>query len=78
MKTYLYDDTEVILTGRTAKKQRKKYTWGRPVSGVTESEYIDILVEIEPIGSSISWKKWVKQKELYEITKGDTDDGIIS
>jgi len=54
-KTYVYDSVEVVCTGRTAKRKLKNHK-------------TDEKLEIEPAKSSEgTWKKWVRQAELYEI-----------
>lgn len=60
-KTYVHDGVEVVKTGRVAKKERA--TTGRRVTGSAS-----LLYEITPADrESGSWKKWVKESELYEI-----------
>ena len=62
-KTYVYNNTEVRLTGRVAKKPlptTRKY-------GRSEAE--TELFEIEPFDpTERNWKKWVSMSDLYEIT----------
>lgn len=54
-RTYLLDGLEVVFTGRTAKRTLK-------------NDKIDIRFEIKPANSKEgSWKKWVKESDLYEI-----------
>ncbi len=54
-KTYLFDSTEIALTGRVATRNLRQ---GK----------IDVLLEIKPVGpAAASWTKWVRQAELYEI-----------
>ena len=54
-KTYLFNDVEVVYTGRTAKRTLK-------------NNKIDQRFEITPANSEEgSWKKWVRQSDLYEI-----------
>lgn len=64
--TLVYQDTEIKLTGRKATKHigtggvRRTATRGN----------LDIKVEITPVDISTgSWKKWVKQEDLYIITE---------
>jgi len=61
-KTYIYNDTEVKFTGRTAEKSL-------PATGRRNSEpKIMILHEITPADiENGSWKKWVRTNDLYEI-----------
>jgi len=56
-KTYVYESIEVKLTGRSAIRTLK-------------NKKVDTRVEITPASSEEgSWKKWVRQLELYEISK---------
>ncbi len=60
-KTYVYHDTEVKLTGRTAEKELKPSRRGAPNT-------VAILNEITPTDPlNGSWKKWVRMIELFEI-----------
>jgi len=53
-KTFVYNNTEVILTGRVAQRQM--------------SRKLSTLHEIRPADSQNgSWKKWVKLTDLHEI-----------
>lgn len=55
MKKFVHNGKEVILTGRTAKKQLR--------SGKEE-----VLYEIQPDGvSGKQYNSWVKMKDLFEI-----------
>lgn len=59
-RTYIYDALEVKWTGR---KASKKKDWHRTKS-------ITTIYEITPIDpESGSWKKWVKEEDLYKIEK---------
>lgn len=63
-KTYVYDNTEVKLTGRTAEK--KTESKGR--RGREASVKVDTMYEITPAGvGEASWKRWVRMTDLYEI-----------
>ena len=54
-KVYVYDGAEVVLTGRKAQKKLR-------------SGKISEVVEIKPADAeSASFKKWVRQDELFEI-----------
>ena len=54
-KTYLYDNAEVKLTGRTATRKLR-------------NDKTDERVEITPVDAlDGSWKKWVRRAELYDI-----------
>lgn len=68
MTNYIYDDTEVKLTGREATKHS-----GPGVARRTAPRgHLDIKVEITPKDNSTgTWKKWVKQEDLYTITEND-------
>lgn len=60
-KKYVYDNVEVVMTGRTAKKERRTTT--RRTAAAPS-----VLYEITPANlESGSWKKWVKMSDLYEI-----------
>lgn len=71
MPIYVYDETEVQLTGRKAKRAKpaQQVQRRRQVSGTTGSEVI--LYEITPVDSTFEWKKWVPMDELFEVF----DDG---
>lgn len=57
-KKYIYNELEVVLTGRTAIKR----------VGLRGRQ--DILYEIEPLNKEDgSFKKWIRMGELYEITE---------
>lgn len=63
-ETYIYDNTEVKKTGRKAVKDTKRAT-KRSVRSPPDQ---DILLEVTPVDSENgSWKRWVKQADLYEI-----------
>jgi len=65
-KTYVYDNTEVKLTGRTAEKK----TEGRSRRGKEASVKIDTMYEVTPAGVGVaSWKQWVRMTDLYEINE---------
>lgn len=54
-KNYVYENTEVKLTGRKASKELR-------------SNRIDELFEITPVDSIVgTWKKWVRMSELFEV-----------
>ena len=72
--TYVYENTEVKKTGRIAKKESKLYK--RSERTPTR---IDILHEITPVDDEIgTWKKWVRDEDLYEILQGKNNDKKIS
>ncbi len=63
-KTYIYDGTEVELTGREARRE------GRSVKTRSRTtQTADVLVEIKPTNEMQPWTKWVRLKELYEIVE---------
>lgn len=54
-KRYVYDNVEVIKTGRSAKKPLR-------------SGKVDELFEITPVETMDgTWKKWVREIELFEV-----------
>ena len=58
MPDYMYNKTEVVLTGRRAKKSSRR--------GGRET----VLYEVTPKDQSNgSWTEWVQLSELYEIEK---------
>ncbi len=60
MAQYVYSGIEVVLTGRTAKKEIK----GRGRAATR----LDIIHEIEPADKEQgSFKKWVRMEDLHEI-----------
>lgn len=61
-KTYVFQNVEVKLTGRTADRELK------PTRRSTEPT-VATLYEITPVDqeNSGSWKKWVRISELFEI-----------
>lgn len=55
IKTYVWDNAEVRLTGRKAQNKLR-------------SGKIDILEEITPVDPIVgSWKKWVRLTQLFEV-----------
>ena len=68
---YIYDNTEVIKTGRIAVKQAKvksRRSDRSPGKG-------DTLYEIKPADSEEgSWTRWVRQADLYEIIEQKEDN----
>lgn len=68
-KTYVYNETEVKLTGRTAKKTLE-------AKGRRSEPKVFMLYEITPADKENgSWKNWVKMTDLYEIV-GEDDEEI--
>jgi hypothetical protein len=58
-KIYVHEGLEVKLTGRQARKELR-------------SGKVSIVYEIAPADSeSISFKKWVHMKELFEILEDE-------
>ncbi len=65
-KYYVYNETEVVLTGRTAEKQLPALT-ARGKNKETEPR-VQTLHEITPRDKEgITWKKWVRLSDLFEI-----------
>ena len=63
MNNYVYDNVEVLLTGRVAIKQIK----------MTNKIVEDRLIEIKPADpEGPTWKKWVRSNELYQIQENST------
>lgn len=60
MKTYVLNDTEVKLTGRTAT---------RPQPGGKTLELVEVTPSDEDNGT---WKKWVPRATLFEIQGGSS------
>jgi hypothetical protein len=58
--TFLYENQEVKLTGRVARKQlENKYN---------NNQTVKQLVEITPIDEGLDWTKFVSESDLYTIT----------
>jgi len=69
-KTYVYNETEVKMTGRTAKKELE-------ARGRRTTAKVYTLYEVTPADNENgSWKNWVKITDLFEIvqTEEDKDD----
>jgi hypothetical protein len=65
-KYYVYNETEVVLTGRTAEKPLPALTSRGKNKGVEPR--MSVLHEITPRDKeSITWKKWVRLTDLFEI-----------
>jgi hypothetical protein len=63
-KTFVFNNTEVKLTGRTADKELK-------ATRRSTGPNITTLYEITPVDQlNGSWKKWVRMAEMFEI-KGE-------
>ena len=64
VETYIFDNTEVVKTGRKAikgKEQKQKRSSRTPSNP-------DILYEVTPADTENgTWKKWVRHSDLYEI-----------
>lgn len=57
-RRYVYNGTEVLLTGRVAEKDLRRGT--------------DVLYEVKPHDlENGSWRKWVRPTDLYVITEMD-------
>jgi hypothetical protein len=54
--SWVYDGAEVVKTGRRAQQTTRS---GKPLE----------LIEITPLDQRMvgTWKKWVREQELYEI-----------
>jgi hypothetical protein len=62
---YVYDEIEVVLTGRRALKQNPT---SRRTTHATNRATSIVLVEITPVDiEQGSWKKWVKETDLFTI-----------
>ena len=63
-KTYIYNEVEVVMTGRQAHRPWTQKSRGRQV------KRIDVLVEVQPLDTKEhgDWKRWVKPDELFEVT----------
>ena len=60
--SYVYDNTEVVLTGRRAEREIGKGTRG----GAKVFELVEIKPKDKEDGS---WTKFVKMAELYKIVE---------
>lgn len=74
MPNYVYDETEVKLTGRKAKRAKptQQVQRRRSVSGTGGAEAI--LYEITPIDDVLDWKKWVTMDDLFEVIDDEEED----
>lgn len=64
---YVYNGTEVEMTGRVAKKDI-------PMRG-RNTTHLSFLYEITPVDNEEgSWKKWVQMGELYEIVNNENEE----
>lgn len=55
--TYVYEGTEVVMTGRTAQKP-----------STLSAHIMLIMYEIQPADKeTITWKKWVKMDQLFIV-----------
>ena len=68
-KTYIYDGTEVVLTGRQAHREG-----GSVKTRSRVAKTVDVLVEIKPLNEIQAWTKWVRMKELYEVVNVNTKE----
>lgn len=63
-KTYIFNDTEVKLTGRIAEKAIPVIVRNKE----NKKPKISTLYEITPLDKELgSWKKWIRLVDLYEI-----------
>lgn len=68
-KTYVYKNTEVMLTGR---KATRKNTPKTPRRLGTTSDNTDTLFEVVPADpKNGSWTSWVILEDLFEILDGE-------
>ena len=66
MTSYIYNDVEVKLTGRTATKpQKERRSSTNNPKQLLEITNIDQTIEI--------WKKWVAVEEMYIIDETNND-----
>ena len=56
MVTYIYKNTEVKCTGRSATKTKHNRT-------------VDTLLEVTPVNTSVDgdWTQWARESDLYEV-----------
>ncbi len=56
-ETYVFEQTEVRLTGRTAENKLR-------------SGKVDVVHEITPVETIIgTWKKWIRLDQLFKVAK---------
>lgn len=67
--TYVYEGSEVALTGRKAER-RIAPSRRKP----TNTNNVEILIEIHPASDPSAWLRWVKMSELYTIITKETND----
>jgi len=75
-KRYVYKETEVRLTGQTARRELlgRESSSRRSLNGRAAYRRIDVLHEITPANDADgSWTKWVRLAELYQITEDETN-----
>lgn len=64
-ETYIFDNTEVVKTGRKALKEKSPQKQNR--SSRTPSQN-DLLFEVKPAEpENGTWKRWVRLEDLYVI-----------
>ena len=64
-KKYVHDGVEVVKTGRIAKREQAPMRASRRAAPTPS-----VLHEITPADKeSGSWKKWVRETDLYEIVE---------
>jgi len=72
---YVYENIEVVLTGRTAERALPSKKTRR--SGAVEAR-VDELVEIKPKNKADgSFARFVRMTDLYKIASGE-EDGTVS
>lgn len=73
MQTYVYEDTEVKLTGRVAIRKVNKNNTGRrrELHSINETK----LVEVETVATVMaSQKMWVSQDDLFIVHDPSEDE----
>lgn len=63
--SYVHDGIEVVLTGRFASRELV----GRRSGKTTSDELLEITPKDNELGS---WKKFVREKELYILSDGES------
>ena len=67
-ESYVYNGTEVILTGRAARRSVQKSSRRTKKSSNQPVETVETIYEIKPADpESIQWVKWVKIDDLFKI-----------
>lgn len=70
-ESYVFNGTEVILTGRVASRTVQKSSR----RSKSEQQFTETLYEIRPADpESIQWTKWVKIEDLFKIHNGQHNE----